>query len=364
MRKENISPRGEVAVSPIPWHVLIWDDYSSHTCGGVILDHLTILTASRCFDFFETELLKRKNASNSNINFFQIHISTGSTRRKAGQTLGLRYYKSDFKDVVLLKLTVAIELGYYSQPACLPSSEKSVSFKQCYYCGWNEQDKLRWYQINFNQDKCSRLKGFDPSKQLCISQDVLNDRDSGGALVCMKDYIPVIAAIATGNRVFPGNKRAGIFTKILPNLASDLKHLLYVQQVDYPGAMCSSMYQGNYNFSSIQRYVLIIGKLPAFMRNGQRIVNGEKAPKPIPWQIFYYGIDRRHSHDVPRCGGTILDRRTILTAAHCIGYWYSWKELPLLVIAGSTNRLEYKKPNQAIKVEKIVQYVPDDPYNR
>ena len=60
MRKENISPRGEVAVSPIPWHVLIWDDYSSHTCGGVILDHLTILTASRCFDFFETELFYRE----------------------------------------------------------------------------------------------------------------------------------------------------------------------------------------------------------------------------------------------------------------------------------------------------------------
>ena len=56
MRRKNTKFLGIVAVSPIPWHVLIWDDFSPHTCGGVILDHLTILTASKCFDSLDREL--------------------------------------------------------------------------------------------------------------------------------------------------------------------------------------------------------------------------------------------------------------------------------------------------------------------
>ena len=41
---------------------------------------------------------------------------------------------------------------------------------------------------------------------------------------------------------------------------------------------------------------------------GTRIIGGDKAPHPIPWQV--YGKD-------PGCGGTILDSTTILSAAHC-----------------------------------------------
>ena len=38
-----------------------------------------------------------------------------------------------------------------------------------------------------------------------------------------------------------------------------------------------------------------------------RIVGGDYAPTPIPWQVH---VDRG-------CGGTILDETTILSAAHC-----------------------------------------------
>lgn len=102
------------------------------------------------------------------------------------------------------------------------------------------------------------------------------------------------------------------------------------------------------------------------MKKGTRIVNGEKAPRPIPWQIYFYGKppSDQDTYSSPRCGGTIIDRKTILSAAHCIGYWHSDMKLPLLIIAGSTSRLIENKPNQAIKVEKIVQYVPEDPHNR
>merc|ERR1712172_177230 len=59
-------------------------------------------------------------------------------------------------------------------------------------------------------------------------------------------------------------------------------------------------------------------KVPSWMKNAMsnRIVNGQNAPSPIPWQI------RLHANfnsigESRLCGGTILDEETILTAAHC-----------------------------------------------
>ena len=47
------------------------------------------------------------------------------------------------------------------------------------------------------------------------------------------------------------------------------------------------------------------------MRKGSRIVGGEIAPTPIPWQVIV------HTNNKPVCGGTILNEETILSAAHC-----------------------------------------------
>ena len=51
------------------------------------------------------------------------------------------------------------------------------------------------------------------------------------------------------------------------------------------------------------------GEYSGFMQ--QRIVQGFTAVSPIPWQAFVT-IENLYS-----CGGTILDRSTILSAAHC-----------------------------------------------
>ena len=65
-----------------------------------------------------------------------------------------------------------------------------------------------------------------------------------------------------------------------------------------------------------------------------RIVNGQNAPEPIPWQV---SIQEPHN-----CGGTILDEKTILTARHCVRESYDFKGhlQRTLVMAGSTNVLK------------------------
>ena len=45
-----------------------------------------------------------------------------------------------------------------------------------------------------------------------------------------------------------------------------------------------------------------------------RIFYGVKARDMIPWQVALL----RGPNLIPHCGGTILDSRTILSAAHCV----------------------------------------------
>ena len=58
-------------------------------------------------------------------------------------------------------------------------------------------------------------------------------------------------------------------------------------------------------------------KIPSWMENAlnAKIINGQFAPSPIPWQVhIHISITGKGSF---RCGGTILDEETILSAAHC-----------------------------------------------
>ena len=51
----------------------------------------------------------------------------------------------------------------------------------------------------------------------------------------------------------------------------------------------------------------LIAEMPSFMKNTDRIVGGQDAPSPIPWQVWLAG----------GCGATILDPTTLLSASHC-----------------------------------------------
>ena len=59
--------------------------------------------------------------------------------------------------------------------------------------------------------------------------------------------------------------------------------------------------------------------LPSFMANFDRIVGGQKAEAPIPWQVSLRVCPTGNCAETvgKYCGGSVLDSKTILSAAHC-----------------------------------------------
>ena len=77
------------------------------------------------------------------------------------------------------------------------------------------------------------------------------------------------------------------------------------------------------------------------MSTYDRIVNGQTASAPIPWQVSLRRYPDGNGHF---CGGIVLDSKTILTAAHC------QVETSNYIMVGKVNRME----GQNIKVSKVI----------
>merc|ERR1711997_1040636 len=76
------------------------------------------------------------------------------------------------------------------------------------------------------------------------------------------------------------------------------------------------------------------GNFPSFM-TGDRIVGGEAAASPIPWQVSVRNGQSGGGHF---CGGTILDATAVMCAAHCFSTGQSMSGY--YVMAGATSRFQ------------------------
>ena len=65
-------------------------------------------------------------------------------------------------------------------------------------------------------------------------------------------------------------------------------------------------------------YFFFLADMPYFMKNTDRIIGGQDAPEPIQWQVALHLIPINSRIN---CGATILDDRTLLSAAHCFDYF-------------------------------------------
>merc|ERR1712021_249750 len=98
-----------------------------------------------------------------------------------------------------------------------------------------------------------------------------------------------------------------------------------------------------------------MGKAPA----GDRIIGGTNAAGVVPWQVslreVQSGLDENmkpFEMSTHYCGGTILDEKTILSAAHCFPKGAEGIE-GKQIMAGSVN-VQDTKTSQRIDMEKII----------
>ena len=80
-----------------------------------------------------------------------------------------------------------------------------------------------------------------------------------------------------------------------------------------------------------------------------RIVGGTRAKSPIPWQVHVH-INRTDEEGIQGCGGTIIEKKTIISAAHC--YYPLSRTTIQFIEAGITK--DFSKSGQNIKVKDVI----------
>ena len=296
--------QGGPASEPIPWQVSVWNPWKPHLCSGVILDHKTVLSAATCFK--ELKTLKG------------IRVMAGHQQFNLRQNVFVKKLLFINHDVnlAILKLTSSINLNENVLPACLPSeaSETILASSRCFFSGWGDSESLQWAEVKvLDKSSCQTLE----QDLICTSNNEIRfgTRDTGGALICLEDARPTIVGIADKiQRTLTHTKVQSLSIWIKANMESE---------VGAPGKQC--------------------GMIPRFMRQVKRIINGERAKGPIPWQVFW-----RYPSS-PRCGGTILDAMTILSAAHCVDTYQPHDQIT--VTAGGVERTDLQ---QSVQVENIL----------
>ena len=84
------------------------------------------------------------------------------------------------------------------------------------------------------------------------------------------------------------------------------------------------------------------------MAGSNRIVGGNKATAPIPWQV---SLQPMGWGDMHFCGGSIVDSKTIVTAAHC--FMDEGQKWGVKVRAGT---VDAHNGGQVVDVAKFVSY--------
>ena len=84
--------------------------------------------------------------------------------------------------------------------------------------------------------------------------------------------------------------------------------------------------------------------MPPYMINADRIVGGEAAPTPVPWQVSV------QSGTWHFCGATILDASTLLSAAHC---FYNSFQSNFNIRAGSIQKSSGGQVSSHILIDEI-----------
>eukprot|EP00057_Strongylocentrotus_purpuratus_P002730 XP_003725114.2 PREDICTED: atrial natriuretic peptide-converting enzyme [Strongylocentrotus purpuratus] len=96
----------------------------------------------------------------------------------------------------------------------------------------------------------------------------------------------------------------------------------------------------------------VCGKRPGRLRRRRMLAGRETSAAEYPWQIY---LASQNDTESVSCGGAIVNRQWIITAAHCISTFQIGR---MVVITGVSNRFEFGEHGQLVHIADVYEH-PD-----
>ncbi|XP_018403822.1 PREDICTED: transmembrane protease serine 3-like [Cyphomyrmex costatus] len=268
----------------------------NHRCGGSIIGRFTILTAAHCVDGLEDSLDKLK--VHGGTNFLDVPGDVHDVETVIVHSDYDSYLL--INDIALVHLKKPISYNGLEQPIPLYSAGGGFDGRVCTLSGWgttwlggNTPNNLQEIDlIIYPLKDCARENWRVTDSHICtltITGEGACHGDSGGPLVIDGAQIGIVSFGNPCARGYPD-----VYTRVInfmPWIDSNMKRFCKMRAL-----VC-----------------FILVALVYGTEGAPHIIGGKDAPVgKFPYQISlkYFG-----SH---RCGGSIIDNRNILTAAHCV----------------------------------------------
>ncbi|XP_067123352.1 transmembrane protease serine 9-like [Centruroides vittatus] len=320
-----------------PWHVAIVKRSLFSTkisCGGALIHQKWVLTAAHC--------VYRSPASSLRIRVGEYDTKSrskdyppedyGVKRKIVNEEYEALSYKND---IALLELSHPVAFRKHIIPVCLPKFDDNYTGEMATVTGWGRTDfkkKLipnvlqkvkvevldseecqKWLEkagrkeTVFNTMVCAGYK--DGGKDSCQG-------DSGGPLTVKKNGVATLIGLVSWGVGCARPNLPGVYTKISHyinwiNVYFDFNAMKFLgwQLLCCCGFVFTLTMEdencGKRNISDEELDFKIVGGLPA-------------RPGEWPWQVSVQLTHPQYGKIGHWCGGVLVDKRWVLTAAHCI----------------------------------------------
>ncbi|KAM7347493.1 transmembrane protease serine 9-like [Cochliomyia hominivorax] len=305
----------------------------SHICGGSIISRNYILTAAHCVgDEDEGEVYHPYDPNLFTIRAGSTNRLMGGVVKQVAKIIVHENYGNFLNDVALLKLESSLVYSDGIKPIPLATAEIPVG-SNVVISGWGRLKtggdspiRLQWNTLEFiSKLQCFTSIFMSSDALICLAHQQDNgacNGDSGGPAVFNGELVGVAGFVVGGC----GTKNPDGYAKVFYHVAwikehSDLyytstfkrlkmklnnsiKYLLYIFWI--LKVIAGQIDDYTENFVPVTQQALIYLPQP-------RIVGGQNAmEKQFPYQISLR-IFNRHI-----CGGSIISKNFVVTAAHCV----------------------------------------------
>lgn len=321
-----------------PWHAAVYHRKGrsdTYACGGTLVSSFYVLTADHCvkddndYVLSPKRVFTRLGVYNLNVpnlqtsqqhNIFKIHQYSGTQQRR--------------NDIALLELSTEVKFNDHVQPACI-NREEHISGQYGVAVGWGitEDDEvsstLKAVQMpvvstaaclehdrdTFGQslDSSSFCAGYTNGTTVC-------NGDSGGGLHVKRADTWYIVGIISFTAVRGTNSylcRTDSYAAFT-NVAVFASWIRNVTGLDSPVVNDSSSIRGGDQQVSMQNLNDLPKNCGTYLVS--RIVGGDPASLfEFPWMAHLM-----YKSDEYQCGGSLISKRYVLTAAQCV---YNFKPL-------------------------------------